>query len=362
MASSTPTLSISNAQFSLTANTCTGSLAAGTNCTVGVVYTPTSSTAAGLLTVSSVTFATQATVVLNGTAGGPGSIQVKPSPISFGTVGVNTISSPITVTVTNPWTAATMEGLTITPSAGFQLANGASTCAASLGPGLSCTVGVVFAPSGVGVQNGALAITSSTASASGSVALSGNGFDFSVVVSGSNTDTVAAGQIAYYTMAITPLSGSPGGTFSFMCGTLPANALCIFDPTGENVSASATGYETVEISTGQSSSSSLTPGPARSGVLLLACGLALLPLALPLTWRRRRKALFMAALLAILAGSVSSCTSSGGGTGGGGGGGGGSGNSSLTPVGTYTIVVSVTSNGVTHTLAAPTGPLTLTVD
>jgi hypothetical protein len=363
VASSTPSLSINNTQFSLTANTCTGNLAAGTNCTVGVIYTPTGSTAAGLLTVSSATFATQATVVLNGTAGGPGSIQVKPSPISFGTVGVNTISSPITVTVTNPWTATTMEGLAITPSAGFQLANGARTCAASLGPGASCTVGVVFAPASVGAQNGALAITSSTASASGSVALSGNGFDFSVVVSGSNTDSVAAGQIAYYTMAITPLSGSPGGTFSFACGTLPANALCIFDPTGENVSAGATGYETVEISTGQSSSSSLAPGPARGGVLLLACGLALLPLTLPLTWRRRRKALFMAALLAILAGSVSSCTSSGGGTGGGGGGGsGGSGNSSLTPVGTYAISVSVTSNGVTHTLAAPTGPLALTVD
>lgn len=275
---------------------------------------------------------------------------------------MNTLSSPIAVTVTNPWTAAAMEGLAFTPSAGFQLANGANTCGASLGPGAHCTVGVVFAPSSVGVQSGVLAITSSTASASGSVALSGNGFDFSVVVSGSNTDTVAAGQIAYYTMAITPLSGSPGGTFSFTCGTLPANALCIFDPTGENVSAGATGYETVEISTGQSTSSSLAPGPARGGVLLLSCGLALLPLLLPLTWRRRTKAWFMAALLAILAGSVSSCTSSGGGSGGGGGGGGGSGNSGLTPVGTYTISVNVTSNGVTHTLAAPTGPLTLTVD
>lgn len=83
VASSTPALSISNTQFSLTANTCTGSLAAGANCTVGVIYTPTGGTATGLLTVSSSTFATQATVVLNGTAGGPGSIQVKPASINF---------------------------------------------------------------------------------------------------------------------------------------------------------------------------------------------------------------------------------------------------------------------------------------
>ncbi len=70
---------------------------------------------------------------------------------------------------------------------------------------VSCTVGVVFAPTSAGAQSGTLSITSSTASARGSVALSGTGFDFSVAVSGSNTQTVAAGQIAYYTIAISNL-------------------------------------------------------------------------------------------------------------------------------------------------------------
>ena len=366
VAAGTLTLSVNNTQFSLTANTCTGSLAAGASCTVGVVYTPTANLAAGTvatgtLTVSSVTFATQATVTLSGMAGGAGAIQVTPASINFypPATGVNTISSPVTVTVTNPWTATAMDGLALTFPAGFQLASGTNTCGPTLGPGASCTVGVVFAPTSAGAQSGNLIVTSSTASASGSVALSGAGFDFSVAVSGANSDTVAAGQVAYYTLAIAPLSGSPGATFTFACGTLPTNALCIFDPTGVIVATGATGYVTVEISTGQSTTSSLTKGPARGRALLLACGLVLLPLAFPSAWRRRRKALLMAALLAILAGGISSCVSSGVSSGGGSG---GSGNSGLTPPGTYTITVNVTSNGVTHPLAAPTGPLTLTVD
>jgi hypothetical protein len=367
-----PTLSINNTQFNLTANACTGNLGAGANCTVGVIFTPTANlaagtTATGVLTISSITFATQATVALSGMAGGAGSIEATPSPISFGTAGVNTVSNPVTVTITNPWTTTAMDGLTLTFPAGFQAASGTNTCTATLGPGASCTVGVVFAPTIAGAQSGSLSISSSTASASGSVALSGAGFDFSVAVSGSNTQSVAAGQIAYYTISIAPLTGSPGGTFSYTCGTLPANALCIFDPNGEIVAAGGTGYVTVEISTGHSTASSttassLTTGPPGGRVLPLACGLILLPVALTSAWKRRRKFLLMGLLLAIFSAGISSCVSSQAGGGGGGGGGGGSGGSGLTPTGTYTIVVNVVSNGVTHALAAPTGPLTLTVD
>ncbi len=365
VAAVTPTLNVNNTQFSLTANTCTGNLGAGSSCTVGVIYMPTAnsaagSTATGVLTVSSITFSTQATVALSGMAGGAGAIQAAPSAISFGTVGVNAVSNLVTVTITNPWTTTAMDGLTLTFPPGFQAAGGTNTCTASLSPGASCTLGVVFAPTNAGAQSGALSVTSSTASASGSVVLAGTGFDFLVAVSGSNTQTVAAGQIAYYTIAVSPLINSPGGTFSFTCGTLPANALCIFDPSGETVGSGGTGSVTVEISTGQAITSSLAKGPGRGSSLPFACGLILLPLALTPAWKRRRRFLLMGALLGILAGGISSCVGSLAGS-----------NSScgtacsgsgLTPPGTYAIVVNVTSNGVTHPLAAPTGPLTLTVD
>ncbi len=54
--------------FSITQNTCTGSLAAGANCTAAVVFQPsTGGVASGTLTVSSSAVATPATVALSGT-------------------------------------------------------------------------------------------------------------------------------------------------------------------------------------------------------------------------------------------------------------------------------------------------------
>jgi hypothetical protein len=85
--------------------------------------------------------------------------------------------------------------------------------------------------------------------------------------------------------------------------------------------------------------------------LPLACGLLLVPLA----FFKRRKLFLLMVLFAVFVGGFSSCTSSGGGTGGGGSGGNGGG--SRTPAGTYTIPVSVTSMGITHSLN-----VTLTVD
>jgi len=144
-----------------------------------------------------------------------------------------------------------------------------------------------------------------------------------------------------------------GGTFNFTCGTLPTNALCLFNPSTETLSAGAQGNVEVEISTGNGSTVRLErSSPNQTGfwrALPLVCGL----LALPLAVSRRRKLWLLVALTVVCAAGVSSCTSSGGGTGGTGGQGGGS----RTPAGTYTIPVSVTSMGITHQVS-----VTLTVD
>jgi hypothetical protein len=81
-ASSTQTVTITNASgyaipavalaatgpFSLTANTCSGSLAAGSACTTGIIFQPTGTgTAAGMLTVTSTVVTAPATVALSGT-------------------------------------------------------------------------------------------------------------------------------------------------------------------------------------------------------------------------------------------------------------------------------------------------------
>ena len=341
VAASALTLTI-GAQFSLTQNTCSSSLSAGASCTVGVIFQPTASgPATGTLTVTSSTVITPAVAALSGTGGGLGAILATPAVIPFGTIAVGATSASTTMTVTNPGTTA-FSNLAWAVPAGFQLAN--NTCAATLGAGATCTVGVEFAPTTAGAQSGSLSITSSTASAQALVSLSGTGFDFTVASSGVTTQTVTSGLAASYALTITPLDGEQG-SFTFQCGTLPANALCLFTPNGETIAAGSSGNVTVQISTGQSTTAKRSVVPIGWRVVPLLCGLALLPLG-----GKRRRALLVAALLAVLAGGVSSCTSSGG------GGGGGSGSSS-TPTGTYTIPITVVSTGMQHSVN-----LTLTVE
>jgi len=339
------------AQFSVTQNACTGSLAAGANCTIGVVFQPTAAGAAsGTLTVSSASVATPATVLLSGTGAAGAAIQLAPTAIVFATTAPNSISTPTTVTVTNTGVSASLSNLALAVTAGFQIVS--NTCPTALAPGLSCTAGVEFAPTSAGAQTGTLTVTSGAVTTGASVPLSGMSLDFTFCFGNggppcvtTSSQTIAAGQTADSMLAITPLNGS-GGTFTFSCGTLPLNALCLFNPASETLNG-ATGSVTVEISTTAATARAADPAVWR--VLPLVCGLVLLPFG----WRRRRKALLLAALLAILAGGVSSCASSGGGTGGSGGQGGSGG----TPAGTYSIPVTAAASGVQHSVT-----LTLTVD
>jgi hypothetical protein len=352
---------IGSSQFSVAQSTCGGSLAAGASCAVGVIFAPTAIGATtGILTFSSTAMATPATVSLSGTGAAGAGIEVTPGSIVFATIGVGTVSTPTPITVTNTGISASLSNLTLVVSAGFVLVN--NTCGVTLGPSLSCSAAVEFAPTTGGPQTGSLTVSSSTVASPTSVPLSGVGLDFTLTVSGSSSKTISAGQTASYALVITPLNGSQG-TFSLVCGTLPANSVCIFNPVTVTLGSGAVGNVTVEISTGgvaklvQPGSPVRPGGPQEWRLLSLACGLVLLPLG----WRRRRKAPMLMALLSILVGSVSSCTSSGGGTsgssGGSGGGSGGSGGTGSTPAGTYSISASAASSGVEHSVL-----LTLTVD
>jgi hypothetical protein len=342
---------IGSSQFSVAQSTCGGSLAAGASCTVGVVFAPTATGAtSGVLTFSSAAMATPAAVPLSGTGAAGAAIQIAPGAIVFATTGVGTVSTQTPVTVTNTGISASLSNLTLSVSSGFLLVNNA--CGATLGPGLSCTAAVEFAPTTGGPQTGALTVTSSTVATAASVPLSGTGLDFTLTISGSGSQTVSAGQTASFLLVITPLNGSQG-TFTFVCGTLPANAVCTFKPTTETLASGVIGNVTVEISTGTVGTFVRPAGPVERRLIPLVCGLLLLPLG----WKRRRRGLMLAALLSILIGGVSSCVSSGGGSGGSGGGSGGSGGSRATPAGTYSIQASAASSGVVHSVL-----LTLTVD
>jgi hypothetical protein len=338
----------SSAGFSLTENTCTASLAPAAVCMVGVVFAPAATGAAtGTLNIASVAIANQANVTLSGTGALAAAVQVTPATITFPVTGAGQTSSATTVTVTNTGVADTLTNLALAAPAGFLVVN--NTCAASLGPGVSCTAGVEFAPTSAGAQTGNLTVSSSVLPGVTTVPLNGMGFDFTVTISGSSAQSVASGQTALYTLVLTPLSGSTGA-FTFLCSSLPANAVCTFNPTAETLNSGVTGNVTVQVSTGSSTAAQLN-GPGAWGVVPILCGLVLLPLG----WKRRGRVLrgvVLIVLLGILVGEVASCAKSGGGTGGSGGAGTGS-----TAAGTYSVPVTVTSTGVSHSTT-----LTLTVD
>jgi hypothetical protein len=334
------------APFSLTQGTCGTSLAAGAACTAGVVFTPLANGAAmGTLTVNSSSL-NPAQVNLAGTGGLAGVVQLQPASLSFPATGVGTASSTQTVTLTNTGTV-TLTELVLTASSGFQIAGNA--CGTTLAAGASCGAGVAFAPASAGQQTGNLTVASSALPSNAEASLSGTGVDFTAQVSGSQSQTVASGQTASYTLVLTPTSGS-SETFTFSCGALPANAVCSFNPGSETVAANSTGNVTVEVATGRSTTSAWKRGLGPWDAVPMVCGILVLPLAM----RRRSKGLLMVLAGFLIALGASSCSGSGGGTGGTGPTNPGNTN---TPAGTYAIQVSVLSNGVSHNVT-----LSLTVD
>jgi hypothetical protein len=338
------------APFSLVQNTCGSTLAAGASCSTGVIFSPSlNGSYTGTLTVASTSLASSATVALSGTGGTPGEVQASSSLIDFSQTGVGQLSSPVTVTLTNPSATSSLSSFAIAVTAGFAVVN--NTCPSTLAAGASCTVGVEFVPTSAGTTSGSLTAGSSTLATGVSVSLAGMGFDFSVVFSGSSSQTISSGQTADYTLVITPLNGS-SGSFTLACGSLPSDSTCTFNPTSENIPAGTTGNEQVEIATGQSTSSAHLSRSSAWPVLSLACGLVLVPFA----FRRRRRALLLVVSLALLAGGLSSCTSSGIISGSSGSSGGHT-TTGVTAAGTYSIPITVTSNGVQHQVT-----LTLTVD
>ena len=336
--------------FNLTQNTCTAVLAPGASCTAGIVFTPTSNgVVTGTLSASSSSFVDAATAVLTGTGGAAGSVQVQPASMTFATTGIGMTSAAQTISLTNSG-SVTLSSFALTASSNFQIAS--STCGTTLAAAASCTAQIEFAPTTAGQLTGNLTIASPALPSSTQVRLSGVGFDFSLSSSGQSSQTVASGQTASYSLTLIPANGS-GGTFTFACGSLPANSTCIFNPSSETVAAGATGSVTLQIATGRSSSSAQLVDTSRwrpSRILPIICVL----LGSPFAFRRRRRTWIPLLFLALASSGTVGCAGAGGGSGGTPP---SNPTNSVTPAGTYSVAVSATANGVSRKVT-----LTLTVD
>jgi hypothetical protein len=277
----------------------------GPGCTVQVVFTPNAAgiIAATLAISSSTQGVAPVSVPLNGSGQLSMGLATNPAQLNFPVMGAGHSSAAQAVTITNS-TAYAIGSVTLATAAPFTITQ--NSCSGGLASGAGCTASVAFQPTASGPASGSLTVSSAAVAAPATVALSGTGFDFTLGFVGPSSQSVATGQQANYTLVIEPTGSS--GSFTFTCGTLPANALCLFSPGTQSLNAGVQGNVVVEISTGSSSAARIEPpGPFRTAPLL--CGLLLLPAALI----RRRRILLLALLAVILAGGVTSCTGSGGG-------------------------------------------------
>jgi len=335
---------VAAANYSLGAVTCGATLAAGASCSAQVVFTPTGFGAVtAALNISSSTPGVQAvSIPLNGSGAISSGLTVSPSAVVFGVDGMDQASASQIVTLTNS-TTSVIPSIWLAVAGPFSLVT--NTCTGSLAAGAGCAASVTFSPAVAGPASGTLTITSAALASPITVALTGTGFGFTLSSGATSSQTVAAGETASYTLALTP-SGTQA-TFSFACATLPQYAGCSFSPATETLNSGVAGNVIVNISTGEVSSAKANPAAAWRAAPLL-CGLLLLPFALA----RRRRVLLLAVLACILAAGISACTSSGGGTGGA-----PPNQGQTTPAGTYTIPVTATANGMPQSVT-----LTLTVD
>ncbi|MFC5860825.1 beta strand repeat-containing protein [Acidicapsa dinghuensis] len=147
--------------YSLLSNTCGTVLAPSAACTLSVSFAPSQAgTRIGSITVNSAATGFTPTVIgLTGTGLPAAQLAVTPSHLTFSTIPVGSSSSPQTITVSNPGTAA-LQGLTATATGPFT--TGSGSCGSTLAAGASCAITVTFSPKTAGVLTGVVTLSSSS--------------------------------------------------------------------------------------------------------------------------------------------------------------------------------------------------------
>ena len=152
-------------------DTCGSSVAANSNCTISVTFTPQATgTRTATLSVNDNANNSPQTITLTGTGLAP--LVWSAASMSFGNQLINTTSSAKKVMLTNIGPASVALG-SVTASGNFAVSS--TTCVATLAGGAKCEVEVTFAPMAVGRLTGTLSLTGNVFANPQTVALSGTG-------------------------------------------------------------------------------------------------------------------------------------------------------------------------------------------
>ena len=234
-----------NASEFRVANTSTcaagGSVSAGGNCRVDVVFAPTSSGAkSAAVTIVHNASGGTTTVALSGSAGAATpTISLSASTLSFATVPLGSTSAAQTVTLSNTGSAAlNITGLTAGGSNPGDFTRG-GTCVAggTVAAGANCTITYTFAPAALGARSANLTIASNNSGGNVTLTLTGSGVDNTPAIALSRTAIAFGNQQVGTTSAVqtVTVSNAGGGTLS-VSGVAANNGA--FATTGNCVGAS----------------------------------------------------------------------------------------------------------------------------
>lgn len=319
-------------------NSCGNSLAGHSTCTIGIIFQPTIlGPAAGTLTISD-QYRAQ-TVALSGTGIAPPGVSLSPLfGMSFPATGLGLSSAPRSVTLTNNGgTPLSID--TIALSGDFAIAPGSNTCTDTLAIGANCTMQVSFRPAAGGTRKGTLIISDSAINSPQALPLTGSGVDFSLAFNGAATVTTSSGQNAVFPLLLTSGPAVAGAKVTLTCTGAPINSTCNITPSTIALDGNATTVS-VTVLTGVPNLTQLRRSHQYFWVALLV------PVGL-FGMRRRRlaaAALVCALLVASGCGAGRLIPASGG------PGSGSGGTTAITPTGSYNIVITGSSAGLTRTL------------
>ncbi len=213
---STP-VSISNATatgpFDVS-NACGSSLAAGSHCTIWVLFAPIANgTFSGTLTVTDSASGGAQTSVLSGTGGSTGTTaSLGPTSLTFGSTNVGSASAARNVTLSNTG-PSTLSISSVAISGDYAQTN---NCGSSLASGSSCVISVTFKPMASGTRTGILTVTDNATNSPQTVSLTGTG----VVAGNINYSGTIAAQGGYaFTSNFTSGAGTVTATLNVPAGT-----------------------------------------------------------------------------------------------------------------------------------------------
>ncbi len=304
---------------------------AKSTCAISVTFVPAATGAAtGVLTVGD-QFQSQ-TVLLSGTGVAPAGVSLTPvAGLAFGAIGVGLTSAAQVLTLTNNGgVALTISAMSV--SGDFHLAS--TTCGATLAAGSACALSIVFAPSVGGARIGVVTLVDSAPGGTQTVQLVGVGIDFTFVATSATTMTVTNGGTAVYTLLLTAPAGV-SGTAAMDCTGRPSHGLCTVTPSAVTLNGATVVIVTVQ--TGLAAASVTRPKFwEERGVMVLA-----LMLPVFLVRRRKRLGVMFVAMVMLLGGCGAGRQIPAGGL---------TGPATPTPSGTYNLLVSGSSAGVSHSV------------